>query len=240
MSRCTNGPDFQSAPADNAELFRKYYQYVIALVRRAGFEESRVEDVASEILFKFIQRGFLEKFDAKKVFIYDGKERPARFKSFLTKFVLSYLRGHWDKQQRERIREPLLCDMPVGTSKQFFGGTSVTPWVELNGPVSPGPEEIYAQWHDVRETVSYLRAYLSQIPARHKWDTCDLPALFDRVLEQIDRDGQWNAQELREHFAISTTAIHSWLWRLRTHVAEALGRRPPAKRPRVLKNRIST
>ncbi len=232
--RCSdNGVDPMAAPADYADLFRCYYDYMVTLVRRAGIESSRAEDVAMEILTRFFERDFLNEFDPSLVFHYDGQDRPARFKSFLTKFVLTYVRGHKDKQARLTGRELLICDRPLLAADA--GGAREISWIDVFGDQSPGADVDIIEALGEQERVDRWRAYIAQVPRRSQWDTCDLVALFDAVVEQVRADGAWNATELRHRFNISSTAMHSWLWWLRANLAAADGRPVPAKRPRTVR-----
>ncbi len=239
MSTADNGVDFVSAPVDYADLFRRYYGYVVALVRRAGIDDNRAEDVASEILLRFLERGFLEKFDPSLVFTYDGQARPARFKSFLSKFVLAYCRGHWDKQTRDKFREPLICDSTLrDPASSMSGHGHDIRWIEVHGEHVPGADDIVAEMFGEADLIGELRTYLAAVPRRSKFDSCDLVALFDIVVAQIRDQGSWNVTEIRERFGISTTAVHSWMWWMRTNIAACLGRPVPAKRPRATKTPI--
>lgn len=223
-----NGADTVSAPADYAALYTQYWDYVLTLVRRFGFEENKREDMAAEILLRFYERDFLAKFDPTLVFEYQGQERPARFKSFLTKFVLIYLRGLKDKQRRQSAREKLLCDTVVGHQED-------TSWVDVFGETVPGAEEIALGRLEEEDLVAELRAYIAKVPRRSAYDTCDLLALFDAVIVQVREYGVWDVAALRQQFNVSSTAMHSWLWWLRENLAAALDRPVPAKRPRVVK-----
>lgn len=223
MTPPDNGVDYVSAPANYADLFAIYYKYVVALVRRNGVSAANTEDVASEILCRFMERDFLTVFDPSLVFVYDGKERPARFKQFLSKFVLSYVRGMRDKERAIAEREPLLCDVRVGDDKEDT-------WVELYGCSEDSfevrlLEEVYEE-----QTVQFLRDYLKSVPRRNRVDRCDLPALFDAVIAQIRATGELNINALHQQFGISVAAMHSWVWWLRENLAAALDRPVPAKR----------
>ncbi len=223
--------DHVSAPADYAELFSKYYDYVVTLVRRSGVETSRAEDVASEILLRFYERDLLGEFDPTMVFHYDGQDRPARFKSFLTKIVLTYLRGHKDKHWRLASRELLICDMQIGSFPAYQS------WVEVFGESVPSCDTDILDVAAEQALVDRLRAHIAAVPRRSKFDTCDLVALFDAVVAQIRADGQWNIPALRRQFGISSTAMHSWMWWLRANLAAALDRPVPPKRPRTVRQR---
>jgi DNA-directed RNA polymerase specialized sigma24 family protein len=223
--------DYVSAPKDYDQLHRMYYDYAVALCKRSGIEESRAEDVASDILLRFFERDFLNKFDPSLVFYYRGQERPARFKSFLTQFVLTYVRGHRDRLQRQTTREVLICDRPIGQSVDLLS------WVEVYGPTVDGPEEAYADTAVEAALVARLRAHIETVPRRSPQDTCNLVALFDTVIAQIRTSGHWNITELGRLFGgASTTTLYGWMWWLRANLADALGRPVPAKRPRLVRS----
>lgn len=226
MKIADNGVDHTSAPADYAELFEKYYSYVVILVRRLGIWPGQAEDVASEILLRFYERDFLAKFDPSLVFEYEGQQRPARFKSFLTKFVMTYVRGHYDKQTRRADREVLLCDQPVGNR----ANSNSQPWIDVFGDTTPGIDTDVIEALTEEELVGKLRAYIQGVPRRSQFDTCDLVRLFDEVVKQIHTHGKFNITALRATFGISSTAMHSWMWWLRTNLAAALDRPVPPKR----------
>ncbi len=236
MRVADNGADAMSAPANYADLFSRYYSYVVTLVRRAGIEPSRVEDVAMEIMTRFYERDFLTEFDPTLVFHYDGEDRPARFKSFFTKIVLVYLRGHVDKQRRLATRELLLCDRPIGSNSASQAPGNAT-WIEVFGESVDGADDEVLASLSEQELVDRLRAYIAEVPRRSPYDTCDLVALFDAVVAQVRAEGAWNVTALRQHFGISSTAMHSWMWWLRTNLAAALDRPVPAKRARTVRPR---
>lgn len=227
MDIAVSGVDYVSAPKDYADLFRIYYRYVVGVVRRAGIERTHAEDVASEILLRFYERGFLAKFDPSLVFRYKGEDRPARFRSFLTKFVLVYSRGHYDKQRRIAERELLLCDVPVGDRE-------MTSWVEMFGGALDGVDVDVLHALEEQDLVRQLRNHICGVPRRSAYDTCDLVALFDEVIRQIHTTGEFKVAALREHFGVSSTAMHSWMWWLRVNLAQALDRPAPLRRPRKL------
>lgn len=234
MRIANDGADFYAAPKDYAELFTKYYPFVVHLVRRMGIEESRKEDVASEILLRFYERDFLNEFDPTMTFEYQGEVRPARFKSFLSKFVLAYVRGHWDKQKRLHTREVLIVDSPTQQ------GSQQVIWLDLHGEPVPGCEDEIIDQLCEQALVEQMRRYLATVPRRSRFDTCDLVALFDEVVAQIRATGAWDVAALRAKFGVSATAMHSWMWWLRGNLATFTGETLPAKRPRTVKLKTPT
>lgn len=228
VSIATSGVDYLSAPKDYAELFRIYYVYVVRLVHKHGIDENQKEDVASEILTRFYERGFLEKFDPTLTFVYKGQQRPARFRSFLSKFVLTYVRGHYDKQKRVANREWQVCDLLLTGDSSDAG----VRWVDIYGESEPSHEDNVLDGVMESDFVRGLRNYLADLPPRSDYDRCDLVELFDTMVDQVRDRGEYNVYELAARFGVSYTAMHQWVWRLRAHLADATGRPLPPKRPR--------
>lgn len=229
MPIAASGVDYVSAPKDYAELFRIYYVYVVRLVHKHGIDENHKEDVASDILAKFFERGFLEVFDPSLSFPYKGEMRPARFRSFLSKFVLRYLRGHLDKQKRNARREWNVCDLLV--EGPITGGVGVR-WVDIYGEPHPDHEDEVLDGVISDDLIRGLRDYLADVPPRNEYDRCDLVVLFDAMVEQIKDKGEYDMYALAQRFGVSYTTAHNWMWMLRAHLCEATGRPLPAKRPR--------
>lgn len=232
MITTVSGADYKSAPSDYAELYRIYYRYVVNLVGAFGIDDNNKEDVASDILATFFARGFLEKFDPALVFEYKGQQRPARFKSFLSRFVTTYVRGHCDKQRRLHSREVQICDVLMGQGEAYGGSSNGSRWAELYGEVSPGHEDDVLEILMEEDMASGLRAYLADVPRRSASDSCDLVALFDEVRRQCLERGAYDITRLKEIFGVSSTAMHTWVWWLKENLAAALGLPVPARRPR--------
>lgn len=229
MTAAVSGVDYMSAPKDYAELFRTYYPYVVNLVNKFGITDDNKEDVASEILTRFMERGFLEKFDPALRFEYNGEWRPARFKSFLSKFVLTYVQGFYDKQKRILVREVQICDMYLTGDERAGAGVR---WVEVYGEVAQSHEDEILDALVEQELADGLRRYLADVPRRSSNDRCDLVALFDEVRAQCLQRGSYDITTLKASFEVSSTAMHTWMWWLKANMCEALGLPLPPKRPR--------
>lgn len=243
----TNAPtvDYTSAPENYAELFRLYYHYVVNLVNKHGIHDSNKEDVASEILTRFMERGFLDKFDPSLVFEHDGKLKPARFKQFLSKFVLTYVMGHCDKQRRIQRREWQIIDMSIGGSVIGDGNGAVngvwgkSDWGSVFGERSESHEDAVLDAIMEEELSAGLRRYLCTVPRRSATDLCDLPALFDAVRAQALATGFVDLKQLAAQFHVGLTAMHTWVWNLRAHIADHLGLPLPPRRPRATRTPAS-
>ncbi len=218
-----HGADYFSAPANYAEFFRLYRSYVVYLVKRQGIEPKFAEDIASEIMVRFMERDMLAMFDSTLSFKYKGEWRPAKFRSFLSKIVILYCKGHRAKLARRHRHEFQLVDVPPHPDGNL--------WIDAHHNVDTHePDVIEGIVED--QLVARLREYLLDVPRRSEHDSCDLVGLFDVVVDQIRETGTWNIADLRRIFGISSTAMHTWMWNLRHHIAQALNRPAPMKRVR--------
>lgn len=110
------------------ELFTTYFDMVKMLVQKAGIQPVEVEDVAMEIIAKFIEKNGLENYDPHRTFSradlhganrgWSGYSKPktAKFKGMLQGFTRVYVMSHRDKQKAKAYREPLRLEkiMPDG------------------------------------------------------------------------------------------------------------------------------
>lgn len=230
--------DYVSAPSNYADLFTTYYAYVINLCGLFGIDDNNKEDAASEILTRFMERGSLEKFDPHLEFEYRGEARPARFKSYLSRAVDMYSRGLRDKQHKLARREYQINDV-VSVSPQNQAEWTLCSanarWVDVFGEATPDPADGVQDMFDEEIEANTVRALLARVPARSTQDRCDLVALFDAVRLQVLAYGEYDISILKDRFQVSTTAMHSWMWWLKTNLAGIYGRPVPPKRARRLR-----
>lgn len=238
MTVTENDVDYVSAPSNYADLFTIYYSYVINLCGQFGIDDNNKEDAASEILTRFMERRSLEKFDPHLEFEYRGEARPARFKSYLSRAVDMYSRGIRDKQHKLARREYQINDVvpvPGQHQSEWILGSANARWVEVFGEATPDPADGVHDMFDEEVEANTVRALLAQVPLRSTQDRCDLVALYDAVRIQILTYGEYDISVLKDRFQVSTTAMHSWMWWLKTNLATIYGRPVPAKRARRLR-----
>lgn len=204
--------DYAAAPTSYEELFRTYYSFVVGLVGKQGISPDNREDVASEILLRFYERDFLNEFNPDLTFEVNGKTVKARFKSFLSAFVVNYVRSHRDRQNLRAKREPLIVDHPAAPGREDY-----TPSVSDELHYEDDYSALYEQ-----ELVDKLRAYLVTVPRKSRQDQCDLPKLFDAIVDQVRANGKYSVKDLQKIFGVSPTAIHSWLGWLRQNITKAM------------------
>lgn len=237
MTVINSDVDYVSAPKDYADLFRTYYAYVVNLCAQFGIDENNKEDAACEILLRFMERQSLEKFDPELRFDYRGELRPARFKSYLSRAVDMYSRGLRDKQKKLARREQQICDtVPTAPAlireNSYLSTANMASWAEVFGVAHDDHAAGVEDMIDSDAEAAALRAMLAGVPRRSSHDRCDLAALFDAVHAQVIAYGEYDIGVLKDRFGVSTTAMHSWMWWLKTNVAHFYGRPVPPKRPR--------
>lgn len=237
MATIVSDADWKSAPKNYAAFHQQYYPFVVNLVAKNGIAENNKEDVASEIFLRLYERRFLEMFNPDLTFEYEGQCRPARFKSFLARVVLQYVRGYCDKQKRLSKRELQICDLQMGDDDDTSDGTG---WAELYGETSADHSEEIIEKVFEEQDATAMREYLKTCPKRSVHDACDLVELFDAVRAQVLATGEYDVKELKDRFHIATTTMHNWLWHLKGNMAFALGRPLPAKRARTLRLRAES
>jgi DNA-directed RNA polymerase specialized sigma24 family protein len=211
--------DYSTAPESYDELFRNYYSFVVGLVGKQGISLDNREDVASEILLRFYERDFLNEFNPNLSFEVNGKTVKARFKSFLSAFVVNYVRSHRDRQNLRIKREPLIMDAPLLSHNDMVNNTieSTVPLIQAKNIYEDDYSDLYEE-----EMVARIRNYLKTVPRKSRQDQCDLLALFDTVVHQVRMNGKYSVKELQAKFGVSPTAIHTWLGWMRLNIAKAL------------------
>jgi DNA-directed RNA polymerase specialized sigma24 family protein len=203
-------------PSGLDELFRNYYGYVRKLVTGTpGIPAQDAEDVAMEIMTRLVERDVIGMFDPDMRFSYDGKQVPAKFRTFLTAQVSLYVRGQRDRLGRQRRRElyvagssPLEDDGPVWTD--LFGGAED----DLSGL-------------DAAEWIRQARGFLATVPKRSDRDACDLVRLFDALVRQVSDTGSASIPETAARMGVSPAVSGRWLQWLRENLRQqaALSRR---------------
>lgn len=206
--------DYSVAPSSYEELFKTYYSFVVGLVGKQGISVDNREDVASEILLRFYERDFLSEFNPDLTFEVNGRIVKARFKSFLSAFVVNYVRSHRDRQNLRAKREPLIIDSTIP-------GSEHSPYLFLNALEKDYYLDDYSGLYE-EALVTKIREYLKTVPRKSRQDQCDLVALFDTVVQQVRVNGKYSVKELQARFGVSPTAIHTWLGWMRLNIAKAL------------------
>lgn len=197
------------APASNAEVFQQYHYYVRSLIARYGFDQQFVEDMASIIFTKWIEKDVLSDYDPTKKWESYGKVRTANFQTFLSGFVIQYL---YHYKTREDRRASIECESVDFELPQADG--SQAPWLDAQ------PEGVTNDLQSVEmvELVLDIEKYLHGVkPTRH----CSMEDFFAAVMRQVTAYGRVNIASLADEFNVSRSSIQNWLKLLREHIKEA-------------------
>lgn len=234
MTITASGVDYMSAPQDYAALHRDYFTYTVNLVAKHGINENDKEDVAAEIMLRLMERGLLEKFDPSLTFEYDGEQRPARFRTYYSRAVTTYVKGYRDKQMRLHRRELQICDTTSDATSpgNEFPHRDSHNWVDAFAPTHDDHADGVLEMMVEEQEAEGIRNYLREVPKRSPHDTCDLVELFNAVRAQGLAFGECDISALEAKFGICTTTLYNWIWWLRVQIAHLYGREVPAKRRR--------
>ena len=195
-------------PESFSEMFTHYYSYVIRLVVTMGIDSQNAEDVAMAILTTFFEKDALAQYDPN----FEGQhKRKVLFRTFLSGFVASYVRHFRDMERVRRVRDLTYIDEPVTSSID----NSSYSWIDLFGPVY---EEDFDDRLNEEDLIRQIRARLVATARSNSQDRCDMPDLFDQIVEQSKTIGKVDVKALSERFGVSTTSVQNWIKRLRSEV----------------------
>ncbi len=223
------------APGSYEELFVIYRDRMRKWVIRLGVHDEHADDAVSDIMLSLFARDHLAKYDPEHRTAHGDQLVRTRFTSWLYSNVEKYCRGFRDKARKRREREVLWHQEPGDEylPRARAGGHHVT---------EPGYHETVAPPDDdVLDRVDFEiyghgnATYTAAQPRRSSSDLLDPLAVFYALKQPILTTGERDIGALRDHFGVSTTAMHTFMWWLRGLVADYYGDTLPAKRPRVLK-----
>ncbi len=217
-------------PSDYAELFTEYHHFVRRRVLALGIEERNADDVTSDLLVRFMEKRSLEQYDPTLTFEKAGMMRTCSFPTYIGRFVDKHVLGLRDKQNKQRRREPLVCDIPITIDS---GGEPVS-WVEYNqdkfGKTTPGHEDDVVHLILAEGLADQMRSYLADVPPRNVFDHCNLVAVFDVIVGQVLHRDHVDFEDMARQLNVSPTTANNYCWRVRELLCEATGRPLPPKR----------
>lgn len=201
-------------PTSFEDMYAYYYEFVVANVISQGIDPQNAEDVAQAILIRFYERKSLEHFDPEYVTVHEGVERRAVFRTFLSGFVLTYVKHHRSMQHKRVVREGVSLDRSTSNKDGVSNETTIG---DLIAVVDEDPGYVEAE---ARQTIAKIRAHLAALPPVNSQDLCDMPAFFDQIQLHAEAYGRPNITELAAHFGVSKVSIQTWLKRLRREVSK--------------------
>jgi hypothetical protein len=159
----TGMTDYVNAPPDYGTFFKQYITYTRFLVSRFGVPPSDLEDVVSDIMTRFLER------DSIGVFSGDWDSRSvtgkSNFRSYYSRFVVTYAQGMNRNVRRHSSRNVLICDAPVDDESRAT-------WVDEHAPTESF-EDATVRNMDFESLVASLRAQVDP----------ELSATVDAVVE---------------------------------------------------------
>lgn len=218
------------APENYEAMHRQWYPYIVNLVGRSGIHPNNREDVASEIFLRVMEWDIIGEFNPEIVVIRNDAVYPARFRNFLSSVVMTYVRGHRERQVRLRRRELQMVhgDITDYDERRDSDSALLSQWM----PAEPDPADAIIDIVMENQMAVQIRDKLAKVPKRSGHDTCDLPQLFDAVREQVNRTGMYDVVELTEMFGVGVSTMYVWIRWLRTNLADIYGFARPTGRPR--------
>jgi hypothetical protein len=198
--------DWVARPATVEEFYLQYRGRVEASVRRQGIVEW--EDVASDILCRFIERDFLNKFDPDYTSVHDGVTYHAKFSRFVDGFVKTYCRGHRDRERRRFRREALVLDAPMSSDNEVPQADLLS--IDFECEIE-GYSAVVAVLEEIFELVDALPT-----TARR-----DLGVFSRAMVEQflVDEYESMDRQALADEMQVSVSTVGNWLQTVRDEVA---------------------
>lgn len=205
-------------PDNYSEMFERYFGMVRSVVTKSGIAPEDVEDVAMEIIAKFIQKEGLESYDPTRLHEVKNPrtagpaKRTARFSSMLRGFAATYVLQHRDKQAIRHRKEPYRLEKPVmlETGEQ-------TSW----GALMKAPELIDAAETSlsIMEAVCRTRAALAEYPQRGRRDVV---ACFDAAVRDGLLDGKVDRRKIGTELGVSESTVGSMMREIRTELRPRL------------------
>lgn len=195
-------------PDDYTELFIAYFPMMRGIVLKSGIAPEDVEDIAMEILIKFMEKEGLASYDPEKLHEVSNpdlpgpKYRKAKFRGMLRGFTAIYVMQFRDKQAMRHKKEPYRLEMPVQ-------GETLT-W----GDMLQAPEliEVSDVALSIRDALTGARRALVDMPKRGKRD---LVACFDAAVAGGLLDGVVDRKRLGATLGVSESTVGAMLREIR-------------------------
>lgn len=200
----TGPDDYVNAPPSYDAFYRQYRSYTYFLVLKFGVRPSDLDDVVNDIIVRFWER------DSIGVFRREWKTRSAtkksNFRSYYSRFVVTYARGKNRNVYRHGARSPLICDGPSYVDENKT-------WIEVFGPT--------VEFEDALVTGQEFEALIKR--AFHEVDESLYDAMFALLeLAQERRPGKRVGEvALARRLGIQGHAARNLLAQLRQAIAWA-------------------
>lgn len=185
-------------PDDYAELFEQYWPMMYGIVAKAGIHKFDVEDVAMDILARFIDKDGLNYYDP------DRPQGKTKFKGMLRGFTSTYVMQYRDKQMIRHRREPWKLDTPIEIKGRE------TTWGEVN-MVEEG-------WIDASEVSIDIITCLKEtrrILDSKSYGKRDYGLFVDLCIKNGFLEGDLNREVIRDTLGIGSSTLNVMIRELR-------------------------
>ena len=132
VTNWTGPKDFFHAPPSYEAFYSQYRMYIRRLVSQFANSSDDIDEITDEIITRFIERDSIGVFSNE--WGSQSETGLSNFRSYLSRFVVTYARGKNRNAVRWRGHHPLIFDAPVSTEDESdtvtFGETvspSITP-----------------------------------------------------------------------------------------------------------------
>lgn len=194
---CPNGYD---------EVFAEYFPMMRGIVAKSMITPDDVEDVAMDILLRFIQKDGLNYFDLSKVTIPGTEARV--FRGMLKGFTATYVMQYRDKQMTRHRREPWRNETPV----VIKGTRDPVSWLEANFSETTSWELLDAEVAvDIRNALLKAKAVLAKKTTKHR----DYAAFVTLCIEQGFLDGKLDRKAIQSSLGVSAATVTDMLKELK-------------------------
>lgn len=170
--------DYDECPPSYAVWFKQYKGYTENLCWRMGIAPREIDDVVSEIMARFMERDSLGEFD--RAWATRSATGTSVFRSYYSKFVVTYARGKHRNNVRHVKRNSLLMDAPVGDEN---GSTWGSQYAEAQAEGMSYDVEYEALVDGLRERVG--------------------EKVIDTVLQMVEENGKVPLTALAKSLAVS-------------------------------------
>lgn len=206
------------APRSYEELFLLCFPMLRGIAKNAGIAAEDIEDVAMELLTKFLSKDGLSWYDPNMLHdVGDNPEvagdryRTAKFKTMLRSWASKAVLNERDKQQRKQTREPWRLEASMDGEE---GGTT---WRES--------EEYAEESLEITENQVVIRAAIlrtREILVTRSTPKRDYGRFIDLVIEGGLLDGTLDRRAVQETLQISASTLTQMIQDLRTIMAPLL------------------
>ena len=200
-------------PDDYEELFCTYFPLLRKVARDGGIAPEDWEDVATNLLTDFMDRGGLGWYDPNYVVdtgdaprVEGDRYRKAKFSNMLKRYATLRVRHYRDKQEVRHRREPWRLEAPIGNSETTWAESEAY-GVEMLEPVETSVTimSVFDRSRDILITRSTAQRDYARF--------CDL---FE---EQVRLDGCPDRRTLQAELGVSPSTVTQMLRDLRSTMA---------------------